>query len=117
VLAAKSLGASHLRVLLQHLLPNILQPVLIQATIGMAGAILAEATLSFLGLGVLAPLPSWGSMLNDARSHLFDAPHMVVFPALAVMLAVLAFNLLGDAWRDWLDPRTRSQMMSVESSR
>jgi peptide/nickel transport system permease protein len=117
VLAAKSLGASHIRVLLQHLLPNILQPVLIQATIGMAGAILAEATLSFLGLGVLAPLPSWGSMLNDARSHLFDAPHMVVFPALAVMLAVLAFNLLGDAWRDWLDPRTRSQMMSVESSR
>jgi peptide/nickel transport system permease protein len=117
VLAAKSLGASHTRVLLQHLLPNILQPVLIQATIGMAGAILAEATLSFLGLGVLAPLPSWGSMLNDARSHLFDAPHMVVFPALAVVLAVLAFNLLGDAWRDWLDPRTRSQMMSVESSR
>ena len=117
VLAAKSLGASHWRVLVQHLLPNILQPVLIQATIGMAGAILAEATLSFLGLGVLAPLPSWGAMLNDARSHLFDAPHMVVFPALAVMFAVLAFNLLGDAWRDWLDPRTRSQMMSVESSR
>jgi peptide/nickel transport system permease protein len=117
VLAAKSLGASHARILLQHLLPNILQPVLIQATIGMAGAILAEATLSFLGLGVLAPLPSWGSMLNDARSHLFDAPHMVVFPALAVMLAVLAFNLLGDAWRDWLDPRTRSQMLSIDSTR
>ena len=116
VLAAKSLGASHARILLQHLLPNILQPVLIQATIGMAGAILAEATLSFLGLGVLAPLPSWGSMLNDARSHLFDAPHMVVFPALAVMLAVLAFNLLGDAWRDWLDPRTRSQMLSIDST-
>jgi peptide/nickel transport system permease protein len=117
VLAAKSLGASHTRILLQHLLPNILQPVLIQATIGMAGAILAEATLSFLGLGVLAPLPSWGSMLNDARSHLFDAPHMVVFPALAVMLAVLAFNLLGDAWRDWLDPRSRSQMLSIDSTR
>jgi len=117
VLAAKSLGASHLRLLLQHLLPNILQPVLIQATIGMAGAILAEATLSFLGLGVLAPLPSWGSMLNDARSHLFDATHMVVFPALAVMSAVLAFNLLGDAWRDWLDPRTRSQMMAIDSTR
>ncbi|MGB8325247.1 MAG: ABC transporter permease [Candidatus Acidiferrum sp.] len=117
VLAAKSLGASHTRILVQHLLPNILQPVLIQATIGMAGAILAEATLSFLGLGVLAPLPSWGSMLNDARGHLFDAPHMVVFPALAVMLAVLAFNLLGDAWRDWLDPRTRSQMLSLDSTR
>jgi peptide/nickel transport system permease protein len=114
VLAARSLGASHLRILLRHLLPNILQPVLLQATIGMAGAILAEATLSFLGLGVLAPLPSWGAMLNDARGHLFDAPYMVVFPALAVMLAVLAFNLLGDAWRDWLDPRTRSQLMAVE---
>ncbi|MGB7438784.1 MAG: ABC transporter permease [Candidatus Acidiferrum sp.] len=117
VLAARSLGASHWRILLRHLLPNILQPVLIQATIGIAGAILAEATLSFLGLGVLAPLPSWGAMLNDARSHLFDAPHMVVFPALAVVLAVLAFNLLGDAWRDWLDPRTRSQMAAVEQSR
>ncbi len=117
VLAARSLGASSSRILLRHLLPNILQPVLIQATIGMAGAILAEATLSFLGLGVLAPLPSWGAMLNDARNHLFDAPHMVVFPALAVLLAVLSFNLLGDAWRDWLDPRTRSQMAAIEQSR
>jgi peptide/nickel transport system permease protein len=117
VLAARSLGASHFRIMLRHLLPNILQPVLIQATIGIAGAILAEATLSFLGLGVLAPLPSWGAMLNDARNHLFDAPHMVVFPALAVLLAVLAFNLLGDAWRDWLDPRTRSQMTALEQSR
>jgi peptide/nickel transport system permease protein len=117
ILAARSLGASHRRILTRHLLPNILQPVLIQATIGMAGAILAESTLSFLGLGVLAPVPSWGSMLNDARSHLFDAPHMVIFPALAVMLAVLAFNLLGDAWRDWLDPRTRSQMAALELTR
>jgi peptide/nickel transport system permease protein len=117
VLAARSLGASSPRIIIQHLLPNILQPVLIQATIGMAGAILAEATLSFLGLGVLAPLPSWGAMLNDARNHLFDAPHMVIFPALAVILAVLAFNLLGDAWRDWLDPRTRSQMSALENSR
>jgi peptide/nickel transport system permease protein len=113
VLGARSLGASSTRILLRHVLPYILQPVLIQATIGIAGAILAEATLSFLGLGVLAPLPSWGSMLNDARSHLFDAPHMVVFPALAVMLAVLAFNLVGDAWRDWLDPRTRSQITHI----
>jgi peptide/nickel transport system permease protein len=117
VLAARSLGASQTRIILRHVLPNILQPVLIQATIGMAGAILAEATLSFLGLGVLAPLPSWGAMLNDARNHLFDAPHMVVFPALAVLLSVLAFNLLGDAWRDWLDPRTRSHMTALENSR
>jgi peptide/nickel transport system permease protein len=117
MLAVRSLGASHVRILATHLLPNILQPVLIQATIGMAGAILAESTLSFLGLGVLAPVPSWGAMLNDARSHLFDAPHLVVFPALAVMTAVLAFNLLGDAWRDWLDPRTRSQMAAMELTR
>ncbi len=117
ILAARSLGASHVRIMARHLLPNILQPVLIQATIGMAGAILAESTLSFLGLGVLAPMPSWGEMLNDARGHLFDAPHMVVFPALAVMTAVLSFNLRGDAWRDWLDPRTRSQMAAQEFSR
>jgi peptide/nickel transport system permease protein len=111
VLAARSLGASDARILLRHLLPNILQPVLIQATIGMAGAILAESTLSFLGLGVLAPMSSWGAMLNDARNHLFDAPHLVVFPALAVMAAVLAFNLLGDALRDWLDPRMRAHLI------
>jgi peptide/nickel transport system permease protein len=117
VLAARSLGASNFRILSRHLLPNILQPVLIQATIGMAGAILAESTLSFLGLGVLAPLASWGAMLSDARGHLFDAPHMVIFPALAVMLAVLSFNLLGDAWRDWLDPRTRAQLAALEGSR
>jgi peptide/nickel transport system permease protein len=117
ILAVRSLGASNQRIMLRHLLPNILQPVLIQATIGMAGAILAESTLSFLGLGVLAPVPSWGSMLNDARSHLFDAPHLVIFPALAVMTAVLAFNLLGDAWRDWLDPRTRSQMAALQHTR
>ena len=111
VLAARSLGASDLRILIRHLVPNILQPVLVQATIAMAGAILAESTLSFLGVGVLAPMPSWGSLLNDARSHLFDAPHLVIFPALAIMAAVLAFNLLGDALRDWMDPRTRSFMV------
>jgi len=117
VLAAKSLGASHARILLRHLLPNTLQPVLIQATIGMAGAILSESTLSFLGLGVIAPTPSWGAMLNDARNHLFDAPHLVVFPALAIMAAVLAFNLLGDALRDWLDPRTRGFLMTMDLTR
>ncbi len=117
ILAARSLGASHWRIMIRHLLPNILQPVLVQATVGLAGAILAESTLSFLGLGVLAPVPSWGAMLNDARSHLLDAPHLVIFPALAVMTAVLAFNLLGDAWRDWLDPRTRSQMVALETHR
>jgi len=116
VLAARSLGASHTRILVRHLLPNTLPPVLIQATIGLAGAILAESTLSFLGLGVLAPAPSWGAMLNDARNHLFDAPHMVVFPALSILLAVLAFNLLGDALRDWLDPRTRALLLTQQRS-
>ncbi len=117
VLAARSLGASHVRILIRHLLPNILQPVLVQATIAMAGAILAESTLSFLGLGVLAPMPSWGAMLSDAKSHLFDAPHLVIFPALAVMVAVLAFNLLGDALRDWLDPRMRSFLVVTSLAR
>jgi peptide/nickel transport system permease protein len=117
VLAARSLGASHARILVRHLLPNILQPILVQATIAMAGAILAESTLSFLGVGVLAPMPSWGAMLNDARGHLFDAPHLVIFPALAVMTAVLAFNLLGDALRDWLDPRMRSYLIITSRAR
>ncbi len=117
VLAARSLGASDARILTRHLLPNILQPVMVQATIAIAGAILAESTLSFLGLGVLAPLPSWGAMLNDARSHLFDAPHLVIFPALAVMSAVLAFNLLGDALRDWMDPRMRAYLAITDLSR
>ena len=93
--APRALGASDLRLFTRHILPNILQPLIVQAAIGMAGAVLAEATLSFLGLGIPAPAASWGSMLNDARSHLFDSPHMVVFPALAVMLAVLAFNFIG----------------------
>ncbi len=114
VLSAKSLGAGHMRILVRHLLPNTLPPLLIQATIGLAGAILAESTLSFLGLGVLAPMPSWGAMLNDARNHLFDAPHLVVFPALGIIIAVLGFNLLGDALRDWLDPRTRAHLLSEE---
>jgi peptide/nickel transport system permease protein len=117
VLAARSLGASNARILVRHLVPNILQPVLVQATIAMAGAILAESTLSFLGVGVLAPMPSWGSMLNDARSHLFDAPHLVIFPALAIMAAVLAFNLLGDALRDWMDPRMRSYIVVTSLAR
>ncbi|MGH9704272.1 MAG: ABC transporter permease [Candidatus Acidiferrales bacterium] len=117
VVAARSLGASHARILACHLVPNILQPVMVQATIGMAGAILAESTLSFLGLGVLAPMPSWGAMLNDGRGHIFDAPHLVIFPALAVMTAVLAFNLLGDALRDWMDPRMRAFLIVTDLTR
>lgn len=105
--AACALGASDLRIFLRHILPNIVQPIIVQAAIGMAGAVLAEATLSFLGLGVPPPATSWGAMLNDARSHLFESPHMIFFPAAAVALCVLSFNFIGDALRDQLDPRTR----------
>ena len=105
--AARALGATDLRILARHILPNIIQPVIVQAAIGMAGAILAEATMSFLGLGVPPPTASWGAMLNDGREHLFDAPHLVIFPAIAVMLAVLSFNFIGDALRDLMDPRSR----------
>ena len=108
--AARALGASPLRIFFRHILPNIIQPIVVQAAIGMAGVILAEATLSFLGLGIPAPAPSWGAMLNDARSHLFDSPHLVIFPAAAVAAAVLGFNFIGDALRDRLDPRTRLEL-------
>jgi peptide/nickel transport system permease protein len=108
--AARALGASDLRIIVRHILPNIIQPVIVQAAIGMAGAILAEATMSFLGLGVPPPTASWGTMLNDARAHLFDSPHLVLFPAAAVMLAVLSFNFIGDGLRDYLDPRARIEV-------
>lgn len=106
--AARTLGASDLRIIVRHILPNILQPVLVQAALGLATAVLSEATLSFLGLGAPPPAPSWGNMLNDARSHLFDSPHMVLFPALAVMICVVAFNFLGDVLRDAADPRRKA---------
>jgi len=105
--AARAIGAGDFWIITRHILPNMIQPVIVQAAIGMAGAILAEATMSFLGLGVAPPTASWGSMLNDGRSHLFDAPHLVIFPAITVMLAVLSFNFIGDALRDYLDPRSR----------
>ncbi len=108
--AARALGAGGLRLFFRHIVPNIAQPLLVQATISMGGVILAEATLSFLGLGIPAPAPSWGAMLNDARTHLFDSPHLVLFPALAIALAVLSFNFVGDALRDLLDPRTRLEL-------
>ena len=108
--AARALGASDSRIITRHILPNIIQPVIVQAAIGMAGAILAEATMSFLGLGVPPPTASWGTMLNDARSHLFDSPHLVLFPAGVLMLAVLSFNFIGDGLRDYLDPRSRIEV-------
>ena len=105
VQAARSLGASNSRLLLRSILPHTVGPVLVQAAVGMATAVLSEATLSFLGLGVQPPAATWGAMLNAARSHLFEAPHLIFFPAVAVALCVLTFNLLGDGLRDALDPR------------
>ncbi len=109
VQVARSLGASDLRLLLRSILPHAVQPLLVQAAVGMSAAVLSEATLSFLGLGVQPPVATWGAMLNDARSHLFESPYLVFFPAVAVALCVLAFNLLGDGLRDLLDPRRRAQ--------
>lgn len=103
--AVRALGAPVPRVLVRHVVPAALPPVIIQATLGMAGAIIAEASLSFLGLGVQPPTPSWGSMLDGGRAHLFDAPHLTIFPGLAIALLVLGFNFLGDGLRDRLDPR------------
>ncbi len=108
VQSARSLGATDLRLMVRHILPNMVQPLLVQAAVGMAAAVLAEATLSFLGLGVQPPTATWGAMLNDARSHLFESPYLVFFPAAAVALCVLAFNLIGDGLRDYLDPRSRT---------
>lgn len=103
--AARSLGASAPRILVGHIAPNILAPLLVEASFGMAGAIVGEASLSFLGLGVQPPTPSWGSMLNEARAYLMVAPHLLLFPGLAIALVVLGLNLLGDGLRDWLDVR------------
>ena len=105
VQAARALGASASRIVLKHILPSAFPAVVVQGTLGMAGAIIAEAALSFLGLGVQPPTPSWGTMLDAGRSHLFDAPHLTLFPGLAIALLVLGFNFLGDGLRDRVDPR------------
>jgi peptide/nickel transport system permease protein len=105
VQAARALGAGPARIVLVHILPTALPAVVVQATLGMAGAIIAEASLSFLGLGVQPPTPSWGTMLDAGRSHLFDAPHLTIFPGLAIALLVLGFNFLGDGLRDRVDPK------------
>ena len=106
VVAARALGAGTWRTLTKHVLPTALPAVTVQATLGMAGAILSEASLSFLGLGVQPPTPSWGTMINGGRAHLMDAPHLTVFPGVFLALVVLGFNFLGDGLRDRLDPRT-----------
>ena len=105
--AARAVGNPHWRIALVHILPNILPALLVQATLSLAAAIIAEASLSFLGLGQQPPAPSWGSMLNAAQRFLVNAPWMAVWPGLAIFLAVLSFNLVGDGLRDALDPRSR----------
>ncbi|HEY3128841.1 MAG TPA: ABC transporter permease [Acidobacteriota bacterium] len=102
VQAVRAEGAGAQRIFLNHIFPNVLDPLVVQASLGMAGAIMAEATMSFLGLGITPPAPSWGAMLNAARNHIFEAPHLTVFPGLAIMLLVLAFNFVGDGLRDRL---------------
>jgi peptide/nickel transport system permease protein len=105
--AARAVGNPRWRIAVRHLLPNILPPIMVQATLAIAAAIIAEASLSFLGLGQQPPAPSWGSMLNTAQRFLGQAPWMALFPGAAIFLVVLAFNLLGDGLRDALDPRHR----------
>lgn len=109
VQAARALGAGDLRIMIVHILPNAIQPLIVQASLGMAGAVLSEASLSFLGLGVPPPAPSWGVMIEEARdlSTLQAAPHALIFPGLAIALTVLAFNFIGDGLREYLDPRQR----------
>ena len=105
--AAVALGVARPRVLVRHVLPLVVAPVVVQATFGMAGAIVAEASLSFLGLGVQPPTPSWGAMINEGRTFLLVAPHLTTYPGLAILATVLGLNFLGDGLRDWLDVRAR----------
>jgi peptide/nickel transport system permease protein len=105
VQAARAQGANVARILWYHVVPSAIPAVVVQATLGMAGAIIGEAALSFLGLGVQPPTPSWGTMLNGGRAHLLDAPHLTIFPGLAIAILVLGFNFLGDGLRDATDPK------------
>ena len=105
--AARAVGNPHLRIALWHILPNVVAPLIVQATLAIAAAVIAEASLSFLGLGQQAPAPSWGSMLNTAKNYIDNAPWMAFWPGVSIFLLVLSFNLLGDGLRDALDPRHR----------
>jgi ABC-type dipeptide/oligopeptide/nickel transport system permease subunit len=107
VQASRALGGSDMHVLFNRILPNAITPLIVQGTLGIAGAILDAAALSFLGLGAEPPIPEWGLMLGEEKNSVFNAPHLVFFPGLAIMLVVLSFNLLGDGLRDALDPRLR----------
>jgi len=105
VQAARAMGATPFRILVRHVVPVALPSVVVQSSLGMAGAVIGEAALSFLGLGVQPPTPSWGSMLSGGRAHILDAPHLTLFPGVAIAVLVLGFNFLGDGLRDWADPK------------
>lgn len=107
ITAAHATGTGHIRILVAHVLPNVLGPIIVLSTLRIADAILAIASLGFLGLGVQPPSPEWGTMLSNSRLYIELAPHTLVFPGLAILLTVLAFNILGDSLRDYLDPRLR----------
>ena len=109
VQAARALGASNMRILFTHILPNAIQPLIVQSSLGMAGAVLSEATLSFLGLGIPPPAPSWGTMIEEARNFFSIYPHVLFFPGAAIALTVLAFNFIGDGLREYLDPKQRTR--------
>jgi peptide/nickel transport system permease protein len=106
--AAQSIGASDARIILKHIIPNCVAPIIVQATLGMAGAILSASSLSFLGLGIQPPTPEWGSMLSAARQYIMNYPHMCIFPGIAIMITIFALNMLGDGLRDALDPRLKN---------
>lgn len=105
--AARAVGNPHWRIALRHILPNVMPPLIVQATLSIAAAVIAEASLSFLGLGQQPPAPSWGSMLNTAKNYMDNAPWMAIWPGMSIFLLVLSFNLLGDGLRDALDPRQK----------
>ncbi len=107
--AARALGASNSRILFTHIMPNAIQPLIVQASLAMAGAVLAEASLSFLGLGIPPPAPSWGTMIEEARNYFATYPHTLFFPGAAIALTVLAFNFIGDGLREYLDPKQRAR--------
>jgi len=103
--AARAVGTRDFKIILKHILPNVMVPITVQTSLGMGNAILFAAGLGFLGIGVQPPTPEWGAMLGSGRAYLFNAPHVATFPGIAIFLAVLSFNLLGDGLRDALDPR------------
>ncbi|HEY2866507.1 MAG TPA: ABC transporter permease [Pyrinomonadaceae bacterium] len=111
VQAARALGAGDLRIIVTHILPNAIQPLIVQASLGMAGVVVSEASLSFLGLGIPPPAPSWGTMIEESRSFdiMVNSPHVLLFPGLAIALTVLSFNFIGDGLREYLDPKQRKR--------